>query len=93
LRADAETVRLLARASLLLEQGDIAASRSMLDRAAETGSPEAIFALAETYDPVVLAARQTFGTQGDAAKAREFYTKALAGGMGEARARLDALKQ
>ncbi|MBS0523274.1 MAG: hypothetical protein JSS04_06520 [Proteobacteria bacterium] len=92
-QADAETVRLLARASLLLEQGNIAAARNMLDRAAETGSPEAVFALAETYDPVVLAARQTFGTQSDAGKARELYEKALAGGIGEARARLDALRK
>jgi hypothetical protein len=92
-QADAETVRLLARASLLLEQGNIAGARNMLDRAAESGNPEAVFALAETYDPGVLAARQTFGTQSDATKARELYAKALAGGVGEARARLDALRQ
>jgi hypothetical protein len=93
LQADAETVRLLARAGLLMEQGNIAAARNMLDRAAETGSPEAVFALAETYDPAVLAARQTFGTQSDAARARELYARALAGGVAEAKARLDALRQ
>lgn len=92
-QANTETVRLLARASLLLEQGNIGAARNMLDRAAETGSPDAVFALAETYDPMVLAARQTVGTQSDAGKARELYQKALAGGIGEAKARLDALRQ
>ena len=63
----------------------------MLERAAETGSAPALFALAETYDPVVLSAWETVGTQGDVAKARELYAKALAGGIHEAKDRLNAL--
>jgi hypothetical protein len=84
--------RLMARASLLLSQGNIGAARTVLDRAAETGSALALFALAETYDPIILAAWGTFGTQGDAAKARELYARALAGGVQEARDRLNALR-
>jgi TPR repeat protein len=87
-----EALRLMVRASLLLSQGNIGAARTVLDRAAETGSAPALFALAETYDPLILAAWGTMGTQGDAAKARELYTKALASGVQEARDRLDALR-
>jgi hypothetical protein len=88
-----QAVRLIARANLLLEQGNIGAARNMLDRAAEMGSTEALFWLAETYDPRLLSARQTYGTQSDVAKARDLYGKALAGGVGEAKARLEALQQ
>jgi hypothetical protein len=49
--------------------------------------------LAETYDPVILSAWGTYGTRGEAAKAREHYAKAQAGGMREAKDRLDALPQ
>ena len=88
-----QAVRLIARANLLLEQGNIGAARNMLDRAAEMGSTQALFWLAETYDPLLLSARQTFGTQSDIAKARELYGKALAGGVSEAKGRLEALQQ
>ncbi len=88
-----EAPRLMARASLLLSQGNVGAARIVLDRAAKTGSAPALFALAETYDQTILAAWGTFGTQGDAAKARELYAKAFAGGVQEARDRLDALRE
>ena len=88
-----QAIRLIARANLLLEQGNIGAARNMLDRAAEMGSTEALFWLAETYDPLLLSARKTFGTQSDIAKARELYGKALAGGVSQAKTRLEALQQ
>jgi protein involved in polysaccharide export with SLBB domain/septal ring factor EnvC (AmiA/AmiB activator) len=89
--ANPEADRLVVRASLLFEQGNIGAARNMLDRAVELGSAHALFVLAETYDPRVLSARQTFGIQSDSAKARELYAKALAGGIRDAQKRLDAL--
>jgi hypothetical protein len=85
---DEELRRLMKRASLLLSQGDIGAARVVLERAAETGNARALFALAETFDPVVLSAWGTVGTRGDAARARELYAKALAGGVQEAESRL-----
>ena len=88
-----QAIRLIARANLLLEQGNIGAARNMLDRAVEMGSTEALFWLAETYDPLLLSTRKTFGTQSDVAKARELYVKALAGGVSEAKVRLQALQQ
>jgi hypothetical protein len=49
--------------------------------------------LAETYDPVILSTWGTYGTRGEAAKARELYAKAHAGGIEEAKNRFDALSQ
>jgi hypothetical protein len=83
-----EAARLMARARLLLDQGDVGAARTVLERAAETGSASALFALAETYDPAVLSAWGTFGTQGDVGKAQQLYAEAFAGGVQEAKDRL-----
>jgi hypothetical protein len=83
--------RLMARARQLVEQGNISAARSMLERAADGGNARAIFALAETYDSNMLSAWGAVGMHGDATKAEELYRKALAGGVEEANARLKAL--
>jgi hypothetical protein len=91
--ADPELPRLMSRASLLLAQGDIGAARIVLERAAETGSAPALFALAETFDPAVLSAWGTVGTQGDAARAGDLYAKALAGGVAAAKDRLATLRR
>jgi septal ring factor EnvC (AmiA/AmiB activator) len=88
---DLETVRLMERANLLVAQGDVGAARNVLERAVESGNAAALFALAETHDPVVLAAWGTLGTQGDVAKAKELYARALMGGIAEAQHRLDVL--
>jgi hypothetical protein len=69
---------------MLLGQGDIGSARIVLERAAETGNAQASFALAETYDPLVLRRWGAYGTLGDAAKARDLYAKAEAGGIKEA---------
>lgn len=88
-----EAARLVARASALLGQGDIGGARTVLERAAETGSAQASFMLAETYDPGILSAWGTYGTRGEVTKARELYAKAHAGGIQEAKDRFDALRQ
>jgi TPR repeat protein len=82
--------RLMTRASLLLSQGNVAAARIVLDHAAQIGSAEALFSLAETYDPEILSAWGTVGTQGDVRKAQELYAKALIGGVEKAKHRLNA---
>jgi hypothetical protein len=81
LRGDGYAVRLQARS---------VSSRGAADDGG--GSAPALFALAETYDLTTLAARGIFGTQGDVTKARELYAKALAGGVLEAKDRLNALR-
>jgi hypothetical protein len=89
----AELVRLITRASGLLGQGDIGAARAVLERAAELGSAQASFALAETYDPNILVKWGAYGTRSDAIRARELYARAEAGGIKEAKERFDALRQ
>jgi hypothetical protein len=90
---DPELGRLMSRAGVLLAQGDIGAARIVLERAAETGSAPALFALAETFDPAVLSAWGAVGTQGDMARANELYAKALAGGVAAAKDRLATLRR
>ncbi|WP_245283830.1 hypothetical protein [Bradyrhizobium sp. Cp5.3] len=89
----AQEARLIARARLLVERGDIGGARIVLERVAEMGSAQASFALAETYDPRILSTWGTYGTRGDATKARDLYAKAEAGGIKEAKARFDALRR
>ena len=86
-----DVARLMTRASALLAQGSIGPARLVLERAAETGSAQAIFALAETYDPNVLATWRAYGTRGDPAKARDLYARASDGGIKAAKDRSHAL--
>src|SRR5918993_48358 len=92
-KTDPDLLRLMARASLLVTQGDIGAARVVLEHAAESGSASALFALAETFDPAVLSAWGTMGTKGDAARAGDLYAKALAGGVAAAKDRLATLRR
>lgn len=82
----------IARAAVLVGQGNINAARAMLDRAVESGDAQANFMLAETYDPNVLAKWGAKGTQGELDKARLYYAKAYAGNVLEAKDRLNALR-
>ncbi|WLB87368.1 hypothetical protein [Bradyrhizobium japonicum] len=91
-QAEAEA-RLIPRARALLDQGNIGAARIVLEFAAEKDIAQASFMLAETYDPAVLSAWGTYGTRGEAAKARELYAKAHRGGIREAKERLEALQR
>jgi hypothetical protein len=90
---EAEARHLMTRARRFVEQRNISAAREMFERAADAGHPPALFGLAETYDPNMLAAWETIGTQGDVARAKALYAKALGAGMAEAQARLKALTQ
>jgi len=61
----------------LMASGDIAAARMMFRRAAEAGEAAGAFALAETYDPVVLRKLGTIGgITSDIAMAQSWYEKA-----------------
>jgi TPR repeat protein len=78
---------------VLLGRGDIGSARIVLERAAKAGNPKASFKLAETYDPIILSKWGTYGTRGDATRALDLYAKAEAGGINEAKERLDALRR
>jgi hypothetical protein len=83
---------LLAQAAQRVESGDVTGAREMLAGADDGGQGSVSFALAETYDPNMLAAWGTRGVAADAAKARALYRKAFSLGVARAQNRLDALK-
>jgi len=76
----------------LLRQADISGARPLLQHALEHGSARAAFMLAETYDARVLQSWRARGISGDRMKARELYERAQAGGIEEAKERIEALK-
>ena len=83
---------LLAQAAQRIDSGDVTGAREMLAAADDGGQGAVSFALAETYDPNMLAAWGTRGVAADAAKARALYRKAFGLGVARAQSRLDALR-
>jgi hypothetical protein len=83
---------LLAKAERHIESGDIAGARELLTSSEVAGSGSIMFALAETYDPNMLAAWGTRGITADVTKARSLYFKARDLGVARAQVRLDQLK-
>jgi hypothetical protein len=88
-----EINRLIRRGTQLLQTGDIAPARLMLQRAAQAGSGHAALTLGGTYDPEVLREMGVLGFAANPAKAREWYQKAMELGASEASRRLDRLAQ
>lgn len=78
----------------LMTYGEVAAARVMFQRAAEAGDGAGAFALAETYDPLVLGGlRLREGITPDIALARTWYERARDLGSLEARDRISRLSQ
>jgi hypothetical protein len=90
--AAAEVALMMKNGTQLMANGDIAAARMMFQRAAEAGEAAAAFALAETYDPLVL---KKLGARGgitsDVAQAQSWYEKARDLGSTAAPERLERL--
>jgi hypothetical protein len=78
----------LAEATRRIETGDVVGAREILVALEEA---PAVFALAETYDPNMLAAWGTHGVSADPDRARALYKKALQQGFDKARRRLEEL--
>jgi TPR repeat protein len=72
--------------------GDVATARSMLTAHESGSTAHAVFALAETYDPNMLAAWNIRGVTADARLARELYRKAASLGLARAERRLGLLE-
>jgi len=68
-----EIASLTNRGMEFVANGNIGAARMMFKLAAEAGEPTAAFALAETYDPLVLERRGAKGVTPDVALARLWY--------------------
>jgi len=88
-----EVTLLLKRGEELIQQGDIAAARLMLTRAAEAGEARAALTLGGTYDADMLRKLGVMGVPPDAAKAHAWYEKAAQYGSGEATRRLEQFAQ
>lgn len=86
-----EIAVMLRRGEELARTGDLAGARLLLQRAADARHAGAAFALAATYDPVVLKQMAAIGQSGDADKARLWYERARELGSREAAIRLEAL--
>ena len=78
----------------LMTYGEVTAARTMFQRVAEAGDAAGAFALAETYDPLVLGGlRLRERIMPDAALARTWYGRARDLGSLEARDRISRLAQ
>jgi hypothetical protein len=83
---------ILAQATRRVSVGDVTGAREMLAAAEDGAQGPVTFALAETYDPNMLAAWGTRGVSSDAVRAKALYRKALELGVARAHMRLDALE-
>jgi hypothetical protein len=91
-RLDREEITyLLKRGGELLAGGELGPARLVFRRAAEAGDPNAAFALATTYDPILLEARKVIGVASDIEMARAWYEKAKEFGSTDASRRLELL--
>jgi hypothetical protein len=86
-----EITVLINRGKDLIANGDLAAARLVLQRAADANDAEAALALAATYDPVVLRELKVYGFTADAAMARAWYQRARELGSAAALKRLEIL--
>jgi TPR repeat protein len=72
-----EIASIMKRSAELMANGDISGARLIYQRLAEEGEALAAFALAETYDPLVLRkSNNTRGMAADIATAQSWYEKA-----------------
>ena len=86
-----EITVLLDRGKHLIANGDLAAARLVLQRAADANDAEAALALAATYDPIVLRELKVYGFTADPAMARAWYQRARELGSAAALQRLEML--
>ena len=91
-RREDEADDLLKRAQEMIGDGNMVRAREILGDGLLADTPRGFFALAETYDPNILAATGARDVRAEVERARMLYAKALAGGVTAAENRLEALK-
>ena len=91
-RRQEEAEALLNRAQEMIGDGNMVRAREVLADAVLAENPRGLFALAETYDPNILAATGARDVRAEVERARMLYAKALAAGVAAAENRLNALK-
>ncbi len=86
---DAQEIELLLKqGKQFVAVGDLVTARTVLSRVANAGVAAGALALAETYDPTVLAKLGVRGMEGDIEQARRWYARAQELGSDEAPHRL-----
>lgn len=75
----------------LINDGDVVRARELLVDGDLASEAEAVYLLAETYDPNVLAALGLVNVRAEVERARRLYEQALTGGYAGAKLRLDNL--
>ncbi len=86
------TLAMLRRGEALFAAGDISGARRFFERAAAAGNAAAARAMAETYDPRVLAGLGVRGLVPDRAAALDWYRRAAALGATDVAARIATLE-
>jgi hypothetical protein len=86
-----EITLLLDQGKQFISVGDLATARTVLQRVADANVAAGALALAETYDPAMLAKLGVRGLQGDAEQARRWYERARELGSDEAAHRLELM--
>ena len=79
------------RGRKLLDIGNVAMARPILERVAAAGSAEAALLLGASYDPIWLRTKGAIGVEADENKARSWYEIARKGGAAGAEKMLSAL--
>jgi hypothetical protein len=90
--ADDEIATLVKRGQNLMQSGDLASARLLLQRAAEAGNANAALALGASFDPLVIRRLGVIGIEPDAERARKWYRKAAELGSAEASQQLAKLE-
>ncbi len=76
-----------------MREGDILEARQLYQKAVSLGDPEAALAMGRSYDPIYFARIDRKNAEPDAAKAFDWYRKAMDGGAAQtAKVRIDNLK-
>lgn len=88
----ANPAAMLGLARQQIDRGDIGAARRLLSEGDAANSPAVVMALAETYDPNMLAAWNALLVEPDIEKAKQLYARAAVAGIADAERRLSALR-
>ena len=87
-----DAAKLCAEGLVALADGRIASARAFLERAADSGDARALLVLGDTWDAKRLGQLGAVGVQADATRAHDYYARAVAAGVPEARQRLAAVE-
>ncbi len=88
-----EVEDLLREGNKRMREGDILEARQFYQKAVALGDPEAALAMGRSYDPIYFARIDRKNAEPDAAKAFDWYRKAMDGGATQtAMVRIENLK-